>query len=497
MRGSLALLGALGALHVIATDSKYNVAQCCKELLTRFPEQVASASDTAYPTWNHRWADTAELSPSCIFQPRSAEDVAAAVTVLANEDDNRRCPFSLVAGGHTPWAGANNINSGVALNLSQLNDVVIADDRSHVKLGAGARWHDAYVKTDSEGLVYPGGRCPDVGVAGLTLGGGYSWFSGEMGFVVDNVINFEVVLASGEIVNANERENADLWKALRGGSNNFGVVTRFDIRATEHDQQVYGGLVIVPGSLTDEVLPALYNFTDDSSGIHNTAGLTVEYYIDTVTGDEQILLWLIDTDVSASHESLQPFFDMEPKYLNQVYQTSIADYPTSIPAVSRVLMADATFVNDLAALKAVYNVTMNIKDSLSHVPDLVWDFQFEPLPRHIIEASNSRGGNVLGLQDAQEDMLIIFIMPLWKDANYDGDINKAAARWVKEVQEVTNALGKGHSFEFANYAAGFQDVMRSYGPANHKFLSDVAKKYDPRGVFQMLVPGGYKLERKA
>ena len=230
------------------------------------------------------------------------------------------------------------------------------------------------------------------------------WFSGEMGFVADNVINYEVVLASGEIVNANEKEHADLWQALKGGSNNFGIVTRFDIRAAEHDQQVYGGLVIVPASLTDEVLPALYNFTDDSAGIHKSAGLTVEYYIDTVTGDEQILLWLIDTDVSASHESLQPFFDMEPKFLNQVYQTSIADYPTSITPVSRVLMADAAFVNDMEALKAVYEVTMDIKRSLSHVPDLVWDFQFDPLPRHIIEASNARGGNVLGLENVTEDM---------------------------------------------------------------------------------------------
>lgn len=236
----------------------------------------------------------------------------------------------------------------------------------------------------------------------------YRWFSGEMGFVADNVINYEVVLANGSIVNANEKEHTDLWQALKGGSNNFGVVTRFDIRATEHDQQVYGGLVIVPGSLTDEVLPALYNFTDDSSGIHKTSGLTIEYFIDTATGDEQILLWLIDTDVSASHESLQPFFDMEPKYLNQVYQTSIAEYPTSIPAVSRVLMADATFVNDMQALKAVYKVTMEIKDTLSHVPDLIWDFQFEPLPRHIIEASNARGGNVLGLDSVTEDMLSKF-----------------------------------------------------------------------------------------
>lgn len=136
-----------------------------------------ATGDSQYATWNHRWADTAELAPSCIFRPQSAEDVSAAVKILSKglgDGCHDRCPFSLVSGGHTPWAGANNIDVGVSLELSQLNQVVVADDRSHVKLGAGARWHDAYVQTDGEGLVYPGGRCPDVGISGLTLGGGYS-----------------------------------------------------------------------------------------------------------------------------------------------------------------------------------------------------------------------------------------------------------------------------------------------------------------------------------
>lgn len=86
-------------------------------------------------------------------------------------------------------------------------------------------------------------------------------------------------------------------------------------------------------------------------------------------------------------------------------------------------------------------------------------------------------------------------MPLWQDAKYDADVNKASEKWVKEVQRVTNELGKGHPFEFANYAAGFQDVMASYGPANHQFLKEVAKSYDPRGLFQKAVPGGYKLKK--
>ena len=61
--------------------------------------------------------------------------------------------------------------------------------------------------------------------------GGISYFSAWKGFACDNVVNYEVVIASGETVNVNAKENADLWLALKGGSNNFGIVTRFDLKA--------------------------------------------------------------------------------------------------------------------------------------------------------------------------------------------------------------------------------------------------------------------------
>lgn len=56
----------------------------------------------------------------------------------------------------------------------------------------------------------------------------------------DSVVNYEVVLASGEIVNANADSHPDLWIALRGGGNNFGIVTRFDLAVFEQGQ-MWGG----------------------------------------------------------------------------------------------------------------------------------------------------------------------------------------------------------------------------------------------------------------
>lgn len=72
-----------------------------------------------------------------------------------------------------------------------------------------------------------------------------SYFAPRYGFVCDNVENFEVVLASGDIVDANANTNPDLWFALKGGSNNFGIVTRFDLK-TFSQGDIWAGNIFTP-----------------------------------------------------------------------------------------------------------------------------------------------------------------------------------------------------------------------------------------------------------
>ena len=60
--------------------------------------------------------------------------------------------------------------------------------------------------------------------------GGISFFSPQVGMVCDNILEYEIVLANSTILRASESENGDLWKSLKGGSGNFGIVTRFIAR---------------------------------------------------------------------------------------------------------------------------------------------------------------------------------------------------------------------------------------------------------------------------
>jgi hypothetical protein len=87
----------------------------------------------------------------------------------------------------------------------------------------------------------------------ISIAGGLSFFSSREGFICDNVVNYEIVLASAEIVNANAYSNTDLFHALRGGGNNFGIVTRYDIRTFEQGCFWGGSIYYFPASFPSQI----------------------------------------------------------------------------------------------------------------------------------------------------------------------------------------------------------------------------------------------------
>ena len=139
--------------------------------------------------------------------------------------------------------------------MAAFQQVDISLDRAKTSVGPGNRWGDVYPKLDAQGLAIPGGRNAKVGVGGLITGGGVSFFSGRVGFVCNNIINYELVLPFGKVVNVNASSSQDLFKALKGGSNNFGIVTRFDIQTFESGT-FWGGTVLYPISTMPQQIAA-------------------------------------------------------------------------------------------------------------------------------------------------------------------------------------------------------------------------------------------------
>ena len=230
------------------------------------PENADEFATSMNAYWDQK---ACEVQPSCVVRPRNVWELAQASKILRQEFDRRsqRCRdlkedlepvFAVRGGGHSPVAGASSIAGGVLIDLSLFKEVVLADDKKSAVIGAGCRWIDVYSALEKDGLAVVGGRNSAVGVAGLTLGGGLSFFSPQHGFVCNNIIEYEVVLADGSIVTASEQNNVDLWRALKGGGNNFGIVTRFTAR-TFACTHVWSGFVYYLPWKAPEVLDAFHS----------------------------------------------------------------------------------------------------------------------------------------------------------------------------------------------------------------------------------------------
>ena len=164
-------------------------------------------------------------------------------------------PLAIRGGGHS-LAGYSSCDGGVIVDLAKL-DAVSVDPRARtITCGGGVRVWQANEAGAKHGLALPLGICPDVGVSGLTLGGGIGYLMGVAGAACDSLIGAEVVMADGRVLNVTADRDADLMWALRGAGANFGVVTRLTYRAFPLDR-VIGGTLIFPGAAARDVLALL------------------------------------------------------------------------------------------------------------------------------------------------------------------------------------------------------------------------------------------------
>lgn len=207
------------------------------------------------------WSLYSKVEPACILCPTSANEVSTILKTLVQAGQQ----FAVRSGGHAQWAGANNIQDGVTIDLQYLNWTRFDERTDTVDLGPGARWKEVYAELQTHGRVVAGGRNGKVGVGGLLLGGGKTFYTGSRGFACDDVISYEVVLADGRIVTAEaNNDHQDLYFALKGGSGNFGIVTNFKMQCFVCEK-IWGGLRILCNDNLGAALQAFEDFTSHVS----------------------------------------------------------------------------------------------------------------------------------------------------------------------------------------------------------------------------------------
>ena len=207
--------------------------------------------DEGFEDATRLWNGLIEKTPGLVVRPTGTADVVAAVNFARDQ----RLALSVRGGGHN-IGGTALADGGLTLDMSRLRGVVVDPEARTAIVQAGCLLGDVDRETQLHGLATPLGFISEVGVAGLTLGGGLGYLTRRFGWTVDNLLEVEIVTADGEVRRASRDENADLFWAIRGAGANLGVVTSFTFRLHEVGPTVYGGLVAWPFERAQEILEA-------------------------------------------------------------------------------------------------------------------------------------------------------------------------------------------------------------------------------------------------
>ncbi|EED12165.1 FAD binding domain protein [Talaromyces stipitatus ATCC 10500] len=463
-------------------------------LVKLFPSQTLTSREASFSNWTESfWSQQQEeVTPKSIFKPACPIDVSSAVLLA----ELFSCPFAVKSGGHAAFSGASNIQGGLSIDLSGLDNITLSSDQTVASVGAGNVWVDVYNYLEPYGLSVIGGRVSTIGVGGLTTGGGISFFSQEYGWACDNVVNYEVVLASGIIVNANVSSYPDLYWALRGGGNNFGIVTRFDLRTHVQGSLWSGSLIYLPEQ-SDEAIDAFYYYGVNAASDSKSAVIMNWAYTQGMffaVADLEYANATINPPIFQNFTAIPAYQNtMEVRTLPEVTDMFQVDNPdglresywTATFALTKEMIAYCVETFETEVVRAA--------NATGYLPALV----LQVISTDVTTQMQKNGGNALGLSPSDGNLLLLNLSFMWGDIADDNLILNILGAITSKTIAYAKANGLYKEYLYMNYASQYQAVIPSYGTENFNKLKSVSAKYDPYQVFQNLEPGYFKLSGQA
>ncbi len=222
------------------TTTRRDTSSSFKDLTALLTGHLILPEDAAYEQVRQLWNGKVNTHPAAFVRCANAQDVIHTVRWARSHG----LALSVRAGGHD-FAGRALCEDGIVIDCSQMRAVSIDPEARTARVQGGATAGDLIDAAQKNGLATTTGTVSSVGMAGLTLGGGYGPLMGNYGRVADNLLSAQVVTADGHLVTASATENSALLWGLRGGGGNFGVVVSLEYRL-HPVTKVLSGLLLYP-----------------------------------------------------------------------------------------------------------------------------------------------------------------------------------------------------------------------------------------------------------
>jgi FAD/FMN-containing dehydrogenase len=217
---------------------------------------IYSQGDQGYDQARQAWNLSIDQRPALIVIAESVRDIQEAVRYAVNQG-------LTVAVQSTGHGVARKADDALLILTSRLDEVQIDPASQTARMQAGVKWGKVLELAQEHGLAPLLGSSPGVGVVGYSLGGGFGWLGRKYGMAVDSIRSINLVNAAGDLITASEKENSDLFWALRGGGGGFGVVTELEIQLYPVTT-VYGGNLFYPAELAKDVLTRFKEFSSSA-----------------------------------------------------------------------------------------------------------------------------------------------------------------------------------------------------------------------------------------
>jgi FAD/FMN-containing dehydrogenase len=435
---------------------------------------VALPGEDGYEAARSIWNAMIDRRPGLAVRCLGAADVVNAVKLARDQ----KLLVSVRSGGHN-IAGNAVCDGGLLIDLSLMKSVRVDPASRTARVEPGATLADFDKEAQGFALATPLGINSTTGVAGLTLGGGFGWTTRKFGLTVDNLISADVVTADAKLLRASDKENQDLFWALRGGGGNFGVVTSFEFKLHPLGPEVLSGLIVHPLERARELLPEFRRIANEAPDELTTWVVMRKApplpFLPTEWHGKEVLIFAAcySGDLKEGEKAIKALRALGKPIVDVISPHPFAGWqaafdPLLTPGARNYWKShDFTDLPD-AAIKVILDAVRTLPSP-----------ECEVFIAHVGGAMARVPANATAWPN-RDAHFIMNVHTRWRDKAQDG----ACVTWTRQLFESVAPFASGSVYVNFMPDDEKERVEKAYG-SNYRRLAEIKRRYDPGNLFRM------------